>query len=143
LGEPSTGARDDLEKATEIAQSMVKKYGMSKLGLRSFGKENRSAFLEAAGVSSKDYSEKTAEEIDQEIRRILDAGAEKDRGLLGQHKPLLLLLSQRLLEKETLERDELERNVPPHLRKSLSPPQKKLILGRESVTLNSQKYQER
>ncbi len=70
----STGAQNDLQRATDIARSMVTEYGMSaKLGLRTFEKERRSVFLESQmAASPRDYSEEKARQIDEEVEQILD-----------------------------------------------------------------------
>jgi cell division protease FtsH len=114
LGEGSTGAKNDLEKATEIAEEMVKSWGMSeKLGLVTFNK-SRSAFLETAGVASKSYSEKTAQEIDAEIHRLIQEAADQVKKLLTENRPLLEAISGRLLQIETVEKDELDRIFAAH-----------------------------
>ena len=81
----STGAQNDLERATEIARGMVMDYGMSRLGRVNFRESNRSPFLAGAGAELSrppTFSEKTAREIDQEVRRIVEESLEKVRTLL-------------------------------------------------------------
>ena len=82
FGDVSTGAQDDLQKATDIALSMVTRYGMSEtLGLRTFESERRSAFLDTPMAPSKDYSEEKASAIDAEVEKILERSHDKVRGI--------------------------------------------------------------
>lgn len=112
FNEISTGAQNDLQRATEIARSMVKEFGMSeKLGLVTFEKERRPLFLEVPGTSSKEYSEETARDIDREIKRIIDETYEKVKGILSGHKDTLEKLAGRLLEKEVIDKEELRKIV--------------------------------
>ncbi len=107
----STGAQNDLQRATDIAISMVTEYGMSeKLGLRTFEKERRSAFMDAPMPSSaRDYSEEKAREIDEEVARILDSAHKRVRKILQENHWLLEELSQLLMEKEVVEGSELRK----------------------------------
>jgi cell division protease FtsH len=108
----STGAQDDLQKATDIARSMVTEYGMSeRLGLRTFEKERRGMFLDVPQVTRKDYSEEKAAEIDKEVEDILERAHRQVRDLLTAKQPLLEQLAQRLLEKEVLEGEELRQVI--------------------------------
>ncbi len=105
----STGAQDDLQKATDIAMSMVTQYGMSEtLGLRTFESERRSAFLDIhPGTSRKDYGEAKAQAIDAEIERILDRVHTRVRQLLTEHRAILDRIAGWLLEHEIIEGDKL------------------------------------
>ncbi|MGL6195217.1 MAG: ATP-dependent metallopeptidase FtsH/Yme1/Tma family protein, partial [Thermoguttaceae bacterium] len=104
----STGAQNDLERATEIARSMVMDFGMSKLGRINFRENTRGGFLGDSGfITSRLHSEQTAWEIDQEIRRILESLHEKTRKLLESKREVLDRLSTILLEKEVLDNEEL------------------------------------
>jgi len=106
FGEPSTGARDDLEKATEIAISMVKAYGMSEnLGLLSV-ERNKPLFLGIPGYE-KDYSEETAGKIDAEVKAILNDAYGKAKSILTENMEKLKKISAILREKEIIEGDEL------------------------------------
>jgi len=110
--EVSTGAQNDLQRATDIARSMVKEFGMSeKLGLVTFEKERRPLFLDVSGTPSKEYSEETARDIDREIKRIIDETYEKVKGILSGHKDTLEKLAKRLLEKEAIDKEELREIV--------------------------------
>jgi cell division protease FtsH len=108
--EISTGARDDLMKATDIAKSMVKAYGMSdKLGQISFDGERQPLFLQAGPPhTGGDYSEETAREIDCEVRRIIDTQYARVRGLLNARLEILREAAAALLSKETLMGEELK-----------------------------------
>lgn len=106
----STGAQNDLEKASDIARRMVKYYGMSdKLGIVTFEPENKSAFLGWSMGSNKEYSEETAREIDIEVKKIIDDVYVKTREILEKQKPKLIKLSKMLMEKEVLEGEELKK----------------------------------
>ena len=110
FGEVSTGAQNDLQRAADIARRMVKEYGMSeRLGALAFEPERRPLFLPGGdGFSGgKPYSEETAREIDQEVKRIVDATEARVRNLLTQGNGHLQAIAQRLLEKEVLEGEEL------------------------------------
>jgi cell division protease FtsH len=112
FGDVSTGAQDDLQKATDIARSMVTEYGMSeRLGLRTFEKERRGLFLDTPWATKKDYSEEKAAEIDREVEDILEHAHRQARELLTARKPLLEQLAGLLLEKEVLEGEELRRII--------------------------------
>jgi cell division protease FtsH len=103
----STGAQNDLQRATDMARSMVTEYGMSeRLGLTTFQKERRSVFLEVAG-SPRDYSEERAREIDEEIDRILREAHERVRKILEERRGLLEKVARHLLEHEVMEGEEL------------------------------------
>ncbi|MBI1180316.1 MAG: ATP-dependent zinc metalloprotease FtsH [Alphaproteobacteria bacterium] len=111
-GHLSTGAADDLAKATDIARAMVTRYGMSDaLGQVALDRD-RQSFLKpgefAGGSRERDYSEETAATIDREVHRILDAVFSRAVGILGDHRALLEEAARLLLEKETLEGAELQ-----------------------------------
>lgn len=113
FGEISTGAHDDLSKATDIAKSMVKEFGMSeKLGQITFEKERRSMFLDVGpGLPSRDYSDETAREIDNEIRRIIENTYNLVKATLTADKDLLERIAKTLLEKEVLDGEELRQII--------------------------------
>jgi len=108
FNEVSTGAQNDLQRATDIARKMVINYGMSKtLGPITFGKE-QGAFLKSNGFSGRgEYSEKTAIEIDEEVKNIVKQTYEKAKNILEEKKDKLHRLSSALLEKEVIESEEL------------------------------------
>lgn len=119
FGEISTGAQNDLQRAATIARSMVTEYGMTDtFGPLTFEKERRPMFLDLGlPQGTKEYSEKTAREIDEEVRRFIDNAYKKVRALLTEHRDKLMDLAAVLLEKETIEGDEI--------RKILAAPQMK------------------
>ncbi|MCZ6544154.1 MAG: AAA family ATPase, partial [Chloroflexi bacterium] len=108
FGEMTTGAHDDLSKATQIARNMVTQWGMSeKLGPRTFGKKESLVFLGKELSEQRDYSEKIAEQIDDEIRELIDRARDRARSILSEHRQRLDYLAARLIEDETLEPDQL------------------------------------
>src|SRR5271163_4144462 len=120
FGRMTTGAGNDIEKATEIARKMVCEWGMSeKLGPLAYGKKEESIFLgRDYGSRQQDYSEQTAVEIDQEVRAIVHRQYEKVKHLLGENASHLEALAKALIERETLDADEIRltlegRELPP------------------------------
>ncbi|MFH1625933.1 MAG: cell division protein FtsH, partial [Pseudomonadota bacterium] len=108
----STGAQNDLIRATEIAKSMVKEYGMSdKLGAVTFEKEKRSLLPGQDLFSTREYSEETAREIDHEVKKIIDGTYSKVKTLLNRKKDLLEELAVVLLDKEIIEGEELRKII--------------------------------
>ncbi|HEY3278417.1 MAG TPA: ATP-dependent zinc metalloprotease FtsH [Syntrophorhabdaceae bacterium] len=115
FGEVSTGGQNDLVRATDIAKSMVKEYAMSeKLGHITFEPERKPLFLDLGASSSRDYSEATAQEIDGEIRSIVEKCYGKVKTLLSEKKTLLEKVAKVLLEKETIEGEDLRRLIKGH-----------------------------
>jgi cell division protease FtsH len=109
LNEISTGAHNDLERATNIIRRMVTEYGMSdKLGPLQFGRHQGQPFLGRDFSSEQNYSEAIAYEIDKEMREIMDQCYQRTREVLTKHREQLELLAQALLEKETLNKQEIE-----------------------------------
>lgn len=111
LGEPSTGAQNDLERATKLVRAMITEYGMSEeLGPLTFGKSHpEQVFLGRDLARDRDYSEEVAAAIDREVRRIIDECLERARAILIEHKDKLELLASTLKERETLEREEIDK----------------------------------
>jgi cell division protease FtsH len=108
----TTGAGDDIEKATDLARKMVCEWGMSReLGPMTFGRREEQVFLGRDIAHAKDYSEHTAVEIDREVRRIVDEAYQKARALLTENTPLLHSLADRLLEKEVVDGAEVAEMV--------------------------------
>ena len=121
FGEISTGAHNDLGRATDIARSMVKEYGMSKkLGYVTFERERKPLFMDLGPSfgGAKDYSEETAREIDDEIKGIVDEAREKVQTMLSEKKSLLHKVARTLLEKETIEGNELRELISNHSNES-------------------------
>jgi cell division protease FtsH len=108
----STGAQNDLQRATDIVRSMIMEYGMSdRLGLMTFHRERRSPFLELSSGIPKDYSEEKARAIDDEIDRVLRQAHERVQGILDKRRELLNQIAKLLLEKEVIEGEELRATI--------------------------------
>jgi len=105
----TTGAANDLERATKLARKMVTEYGMSeRLGPLTFGRKEELVFLGREIGEQRNYSEEVAQAIDKEIRRLISEAHEKAKSILTQHKDTLVRLAKKLIEVETLEGEELE-----------------------------------
>ncbi|MDP6604763.1 MAG: ATP-dependent zinc metalloprotease FtsH, partial [Dehalococcoidia bacterium] len=114
FGEMTTGAHDDIGKVTQIAREMVTQWGMSdRLGPRTFGRRDSMIFLGRDIAEQRDYSERTAEEIDEEVRRLVDEAQDRCRAVLAQHRDKLDELADKLMDVETLEGDVLARLLGP------------------------------
>jgi cell division protease FtsH len=108
FADPSTGAADDIEKATSIARRMVMEYGMSdELGPMQYGKPSGEVFLGRDYSRQRDYSDEVAAFIDAEVRKLITAAHEEARTILEHHKPALERMVAALLESETVDRDEV------------------------------------
>ncbi len=108
LGHITTGAGNDIERATEIARKMVCDWGMSALGPLAFGKKEEAIFLGREIAQHRDYSEDTAIHIDQEVRRIVTAGYESAYSILDGNRDTLERIAMALLEREVLDAVELK-----------------------------------
>lgn len=109
LDDISTGASNDIERATKIAHAMVTKYGMSKrLGPMMYGGDDSEVFLGEELGKNKQYSDKIAYEIDSEMRELIDEAYNKALNILNENIDLLHALANRLLEKETIGQEEFE-----------------------------------
>ena len=109
LNDISTGASNDIERATQIARSMVTKYGRSdRIGTITLGSSQNEVFLGRDLAQSKEYSEETAAIIDEEVKNIVDKGYNRARQILTEHVDKLHAVAQILLEKEKIESDEFE-----------------------------------
>ena len=108
FGEMTTGAHDDLSKVTQVARAMITQWGMSeRLGARTFGKKESMVFLGRDISEQRDYSEMVAEQIDEELRELIDRARDRARTILRRNREQLDLLATRLMEVETLEGDDL------------------------------------
>ena len=110
LGKISSGASDDIRKATDIARAMVCEYGMSdKLGPLRYGKGEESVFLgrDYGGGSAQNYSEETARQIDEEVRNIIQTQFDRVKELLTTHRDKIERLATQLLERETMDAEEI------------------------------------
>ena len=114
LQDVSTGASNDLQRATRIAHNMVSKYGMSdKLGAMVYDSENNEVFIGRSMGQARSYSEESAAAIDVEVRYIIDAAYEKCRSILNEHMDALERTARYLLEHETMSALEFERIFDP------------------------------
>src|SRR6187455_1093522 len=115
FGEVSTGAQNDLQRATDIARAMVTEFGMSEaLGAVNYDGHRGNKFLDNPFMSERgNHSEDTAQKIDAEVKRILSEAHEDARRVLRERKPILDELSVRLLDKEVIEGDELRALLGP------------------------------
>ena len=115
FGEVSTGAQNDLQRATDIARAMVTEFGMSEtLGAVNYNGHKGSKFLDFPFMQERGtYAEDTAQKIDAEVKRILTEAHEEARKVLRERKTVLDELSRRLLDKEVIEGDELRKLLGP------------------------------
>jgi cell division protease FtsH len=125
----STGAAMDIQQATQLARAMVCQYGMSeKLGMVQYGDDDEYVFLGREMARTKNFSEHTAEEIDSEIKRIIDEGYKTAKDIIVGNRDKLELIAKSLLEYETLEGSQVEEIVrtgkftPPPPPASIEPP---------------------
>ena len=108
FGDVTTGPSNDLERATKLARGIVTQYGMSELGVRTFGKHEDLIFLGREVAKEKDYSEKTAEEIDRVVSKFLREAQERTEEILTKKKDVLKKIADKLLEQETIEKEEFD-----------------------------------
>lgn len=136
----TTGAGNDIEKATNIARKMVCEWGMSdKLGPLAYGAKEEEIFLGREIQKHRDYSEKTAIEIDEEIRGIINSAFERAVKILSDNMDLLHKLSQELLEREILDADEIDRIIRGE---NLPPVQKEMKVAEDAVPEHVKKLME-
>jgi len=107
LGHITTGAGNDIERATDIARNMVCEWGMSELGPLAFGKKEEAIFLGREIAQHRDFSEATAVDIDKEVKRIVSGAYEKARNILNTNKETLERIAQALLDREVLDANEV------------------------------------
>ena len=108
LNQMSTGAGNDIERATEMARKMVCEFGMSELGPLTFGKKEEQIFLGREIAQHRDYSEATAIKIDDEVRRIISQGYDTAKNILGNNHDTLVRIAMALLEREVLDANEIK-----------------------------------
>ncbi|MCC0566172.1 ATP-dependent zinc metalloprotease FtsH [Brevibacillus borstelensis] len=111
LGDISTGAHNDFQRATAIARSMITEYGMSRLGPMQFGRNQGQVFLGRDIGHERNYSEQIAYEIDQEMQSIINECYDKCKELLTKHRDQLELVATTLLEVETLDADQIKQLI--------------------------------
>ena len=123
FGEVTTGASNDLEQATNIARTMVTRYGMSeKLGPRTFGKREELVFLGREISEQRDYSDQIAETIDNEVHQMVDQAYETAKAVLEENEKVLVRLAKYLIENETAEGDILAQLLDPSAEGPPEPP---------------------
>ena len=119
FGDTTTGASNDIEKATDLARRMVTEFGMSdKLGPLSFGKRDEMVFLGRSMGEQRDYSDEVARTIDEEVRAIIDRAYERATEVLTTHKDKLVALAEKLVAEETVDAEGFEglfSDFPPKL----------------------------
>ena len=108
LHEISTGASDDFKKATRIARSMVTEYGMSDLGPVQYEEKSENVFLGRDYAKSRDFSDQVALEIDEQVRKIIEDCYEKAKKIIGENKDLIFVLSDALMQYETITKEQIE-----------------------------------
>ncbi len=113
FGDISTGASNDLKEASDLARKLVTRYGMSELGPITFGKTEDMIFLGREITTDKNYSEKVAGEIDEQVKKFLTHAYEVAERVLKSHKTALKKIADTLIEKETLEQDEFNAVLKP------------------------------
>ena len=118
LDQMSTGAGNDIERATEMARKMVCEWGMSELGPLTFGKKEEQIFLGREIAQHRDYSEATAIQIDEEVRKMVSTGYNTAKQILSDNRETLIRIAHALIEREVLDAVEIKmlvdgRNLPP------------------------------
>ncbi len=108
LNQMSTGAGNDIERATEMSRKMVCEWGMSSLGPLTFGKKEEQIFLGRELSQHRDFSEETAREIDSEVRRLVNTGYERAKGIILENRDAMVRIALALLEREVLDANELK-----------------------------------
>ena len=136
FGEISTGASDDFSKATKIARSMVTEYGMSDLGPVQLEHKEEGVFLGRDYNKTRNFSDAVALEIDEEVRKIVNECYKKATKILKENKDLVMLLSNTLIEKETITKEEIDELVKTG---KLSSKEEKQTENREEETTKSEK----
>ncbi|MFW6130975.1 MAG: ATP-dependent zinc metalloprotease FtsH [Candidatus Aminicenantaceae bacterium] len=111
LNETTTGAANDFEKATEIARKMVCQWGMSDLGPLTFGERDDLVFLGKELATHKNFSEKTAELIDEEVKKIIERNFNRTKSLLEKNKHIVIKIAESLLDKEVLSSSEIDKII--------------------------------
>src|SRR5688572_12530482 len=120
----TSGASNDIERVTQMARMMVTRLGMSSnMGLMTYGQKEELIFLGREISEQRDYSEAIAEKIDAEVRKLVDEAYKMTKNLLTKYRAELDAVAQRLLEVETLSRDEFESIFPPPFPKKSGTPQ--------------------
>jgi cell division protease FtsH len=124
LNQMSTGAANDIERATELARKMVCEFGMSDLGPLTFGKKEEQIFLGREIAQHRDYSEATAVKIDDEVRRMIGQGYNTAKGILGENNDALVRIALALLEREVLDAKDIKLIIEGKELPKMTPPPK-------------------
>ncbi len=111
LGSITTGASNDIERATELARAMVCEYGMSEMGPLTFGKKEEQIFLGREIAQHRDFSEETAIKIDEQVKKIITAQYERAKGIIQDNRDTMVRLAECLLERESLDGVQIRRLV--------------------------------
>jgi len=111
LGSITTGASNDIERATELARAMVCEYGMSEMGPLTFGKKEEQIFLGREIAQHRDFSEETAIKIDEQVKKIITAQFERAKVIIENNRDTMVRLAECLLERETLDGVQIRRLV--------------------------------
>ena len=111
LKQITTGAGNDIERATDLARRMVCEWGMSELGPMSFGKKEEQIFLGREIAQHRDYSEETAIRIDEQVRKLVDTGYLRARRLIEDRHDAMVRIAEALLEREVLDGAEVKRLI--------------------------------
>ena len=129
FNEITTGAANDLERASELARKLVKEYGMSSLGPVSFGEKEELVFLGKEFGEQRNYSEKVAAQIDKEVAKFIKDAEKKSKNTLIKNRKLLEKIAETLIEKETIEREEFEELIKGKAK--ISEPKKKSLTEKQ------------
>jgi cell division protease FtsH len=129
--EPTTGAQDDIQRCTRIAKQMVTQFGMSDLGPLALGENESQPFLGRDFCHVKDYSDNVASRIDAEVHRLVEEAHDAAREILTKYRDKLELMVARLLEKESLEKEEVSEILAEVAKQSPSNPVERTRLRRE------------
>ncbi len=129
LKQMTTGAGNDIERASELARKMVCEFGMSRMGPLTFGKKEEQIFLGREIAQHRDFSEETARQIDAEVRSLVDAGYQSAYSILENNQPVMHRMATALLERETIDANEIRmllegQDLPP-----LNPPSNGSAVG--------------
>jgi cell division protease FtsH len=111
LGSITTGASNDIERATELARAMVCEYGMSEMGPLTFGKKEEQIFLGREIAQHRDFSEDTAIKIDEQVKKIITAQYQRAKSIIEENRDIMIRLAEILLERESLDGVEIRRIV--------------------------------
>jgi cell division protease FtsH len=124
LNQMSTGAGNDIERATDMARKMVCEFGMSELGPLTFGKKEEQIFLGREIAQHRDYSEATAIKIDEEVRRLVKQGYDAAKNVLADNHDTLVRVAMALLEREVLDANEIKMIIEGKELPKITPPPK-------------------